>query len=230
MAATPEQPLRKDAERNRQRVVSAARELFAARGLDVTFEDIARAADVGVGTVYRRYPDKEKLIDALFEERLEVLRQAAHAALAVADPWTALVGFIETTLEMLAEDRGLKELLHGTGRGQANLERARQEILPITARLLERAQASGAIRTDVTVPDLQLAQYALSELATATHDVDPEVWRRILVILLDGLRPDRRRPSPMPTPSLDQHGLTTVMGQLQRRHPRSVRRDEADAG
>src|ERR1700757_3593438 len=100
MTTTPEQPLRKDAERNRQRVISAARELFAARGLDVTFEDIARAADVGVGTVYRRFPDKEKLIDGLFEERLQVLRESARAALEVTDPWSALVGFMETTLEM----------------------------------------------------------------------------------------------------------------------------------
>ena len=78
---TSARPLRRDAERNRQRILAAAGELFAERGLAVTLDDIARHAGVGVGTVYRRYPDKELLIDALFEERLTALCEAAEAAL-----------------------------------------------------------------------------------------------------------------------------------------------------
>src|ERR1700761_4755874 len=99
MATTSERPLRKDAERNRQRVLDAARELFAERGLGVSLDDIARHAGVGVGTVYRRFPDKEQLIDALFEERIGEMLSAAGESLEMPDPWLALVRFLERALE-----------------------------------------------------------------------------------------------------------------------------------
>jgi AcrR family transcriptional regulator len=92
---SPTRPLRRDAERNRQRILAAAGELFAERGLSVTLDDIARHAGVGVGTVYRRFPDKNELIDALFEDRLKALCAAAEAALASDDPWDGLVLFLE---------------------------------------------------------------------------------------------------------------------------------------
>ena len=83
----PERPLRKDAERNRQRILEAAGELFAERGLGVTLDDVAHHAGVGVGTVYRRFPDKEVLIDALFEQRIEAIATIASEALEIEDPW-----------------------------------------------------------------------------------------------------------------------------------------------
>src|SRR5918997_2384344 len=121
-------PLRRDAERNRVRIVAAAGELFAERGLAVTLDDIARHAGVGVGTVYRRYPDKELLIDALFEERLKALCEAAGAALAVDDPWDGLVLFFERGGELQARDRGLKELLADHAHGGECLLRARDRL------------------------------------------------------------------------------------------------------
>ena len=90
MATTTQRPLRKDAERNRQRIIDAAREVFAERGLGVSLDDIARHAGVGVGTVYRRFPDKEQLIDALFDERLDAIAARAESATEIADPWLAL--------------------------------------------------------------------------------------------------------------------------------------------
>src|SRR6476469_5774575 len=109
--APTERPLRKDAERNRLRILDAAGELFAQRGLGVTLDDIARHAGVGVGTVYRRYPNKEVLIDALFEQRIQAICAIAADALAIADPWDAFVYSLETGAELPARLRGLKELL-----------------------------------------------------------------------------------------------------------------------
>jgi AcrR family transcriptional regulator len=220
MSVTLERPLRRDAERNRQRVLAAARELFAERGLDVTLDDIARGAGVGVGTVYRRFPDKEQLIDALFEERVGEIRNAASESLQIADPWTAFVSFLERALELQAEDRGLKEVLLSSAHGQARVEHAREEIEPLVAELLNRARAAGAIREDLDVHDLILLQHAIGEVADYTREADPQVWRRMLVIVLDGLRPDRRRPSRMPCSALDDAGLVCSMQNLGSRRRR----------
>src|SRR3954451_11483124 len=109
--------LRRDAERNRQRILAAAADAFAEGGLAVTMDEIARCAGVGVGTVYRRFPDKELLIEALFEQRLEELVALAEDALAHDDPWDGLVAFLERLLAVQAGDRGLKEVALGTAHG-----------------------------------------------------------------------------------------------------------------
>ncbi len=100
--ATAERPLRRDAERNRQRILQAARELFTERGLSVTLNDIAHHAGCGVGTVYRRFPDKDLMIDALFEERIDEMVELANDGLANPDPWDGLVGFLERSLDAQA--------------------------------------------------------------------------------------------------------------------------------
>jgi AcrR family transcriptional regulator len=211
MATTSERPLRRDAERNRQRILASARLLFAERGLGVSLDEIARHADVGVGTVYRRFPDKEQLIDALFEDRLGEILAVATASLEMPDPWEALMHFIERSMELQVEDRALKELLHSTTAGHARIERGRQQIQPVVEAILDRAQQSGVVRKDLAVADLLLLQHAIGEVAEYTHEVSPQVWRRILLIALDGLRPDRRRPSPMPGPPLDDEQVVCSM-------------------
>src|SRR6195952_3672740 len=115
VAETPERPLRKDAARNRERILGAAGEVFAERGLDVTLDDIARHAGVGVGTVYRRFADKDQLIEALFDRRLEQITELAQQSLAADDAFAGLVGFMTSSLELQAADRGLRELAF-TGR------------------------------------------------------------------------------------------------------------------
>src|ERR1700735_4466243 len=112
-APIPDRPLRKDAERNRLRILDAARELFAQRGLGVTLNDIAHHAGVGVGTVYRRFPDKNRLIDDLFEQRLQELVGFVETAAADPDPWRGITVFLEQALELQASDRGLMELITG---------------------------------------------------------------------------------------------------------------------
>jgi AcrR family transcriptional regulator len=211
MATTSERPLRKDAERNRQLILDSARELFAERGLGVSLDEIARHAGVGVGTVYRRFPDKEQLIDALFEDRLGEILAAANASLEMGDPWEALAHFLERSLELQVEDRGLKELLLGTSTAHARIEKGRQQIQPVVQAVLLRAQRAGVVREDLTVADLLLLQHAIGEAAEYTREVAPEVWRRTMWIALDGLRPDRRRSSPMPVPPLDDDQVVCLM-------------------
>jgi AcrR family transcriptional regulator len=211
MATTSERPLRKDAERNRQRILSAAGELFAERGLGVSLDDIAHHAGVGVGTVYRRFPDKEQLIDALFEDRLAEILSAATDSLEMSDPWLAIVHFLERAMELQVEDRALKELLLSTTTAHARIERGRRQIEPVVAAVLLRAQEAKVVRRDIAVSDLLLLQHAIGEVADYTREVAPEVWRRTLRIALDGLRPDRRQPSPMPTGPLDDEQIVCSM-------------------
>jgi AcrR family transcriptional regulator len=211
MATTVERPLRKDAERNRQRVLAAAREVFAERGLGVSLDDIAKHAGVGVGTVYRRFPDKEQLIDALFEDRVGEILSAARESLEMKDPWQAVARFLERALELQVEDRALKELLLSTSEAHARIDRARERIEPVIVSLLERAQRAGVLRADLAVSDLLLLQHAIGEVADYSRDAAPEVWRRTLVIALDGMRPDRRRTTPMSVPPLDEEQISCSM-------------------
>src|SRR5690349_18328147 len=98
-------PLRADAERNRRRLLDAAAELFAAKGLSVGLDEIARHAGVGVGTAYRRFPDKAELIQALFDDRVAQLLALAEAGLADEDPWRGFVGFLDGATELQANNR-----------------------------------------------------------------------------------------------------------------------------
>jgi AcrR family transcriptional regulator len=193
----PERPLRRDAERNRQRILEVAREAFAEDGLAVTLDEIARRAGVGVGTVYRRFPDKEQLIDALFEERIGELVAIAEAALRHDDAWEGLVSFLESATAAHADDRGLKEVALSGTHGLGRVARARELMAPLVTRLVARAQEQGQLRPDLQPTDLPLLQLMLGSLSDCTRDVDPGVWRRYLGILTDGLRTSREAPTPL---------------------------------
>jgi AcrR family transcriptional regulator len=206
---SPARPLRRDAERNRQRILAAAGELFAERGLAVTLDDIARHAGVGVGTVYRRYPDKELLIDALFEERLRALCGAAEAALELDDPWDGLVLFFERGGELQARDRGLKELIADHAHGGECLIRARDRLRVLVTELFDRAKAAGVVRPDAEALDTPMIFMMLGPLMERAHDVDPDLWRRYLGLVLDGLRPCAT--TPLPRPALRPDQLDGVM-------------------
>jgi AcrR family transcriptional regulator len=203
--------LRRDAERNRQRILAAAADAFATGGLAVTMDEIARCAGVGVGTVYRRFPDKELLIEALFEQRIDELVALAEAAREEPDPFAGLERFFESFLATQAADRGLKEVLLGTARGEGRIAHARDRIAPVVDDLVERAHASGQLRADVAASDLALLQFMLGALIDYTSDVDPEAWRRLLGVVLDGLRTRRDGPSPLPRPALDDAQIARAM-------------------
>src|SRR5918996_6386657 len=136
-------PLRADAERNRQRLLAAAKDLFATRGLDVTLDEIARHAGVGTGTAYRRFPNKDALIDALMVDRIGELAAIARECLEDPDPWRGLAGYFDRALALQAADRGLKEVLFTSGRGRERSNHAREKMGPVVTRLVRRAVAAG---------------------------------------------------------------------------------------
>jgi AcrR family transcriptional regulator len=195
--SSTDRPLRRDAERNRQRILEAAREAFAEDGLAVTLDEIARRAGVGVGTIYRRFPDKEQLIDALFEARIGEVVALAEAGLRHEDAWEGLVQFLDGATALHADDRGLKEVALSGAHGLERVGRARQLMLPLITGLVTRAQEQGSLRPDLEPTDLPLLQLMLGSLSECTRDVDPQLWRRYLGILTDGLRTRRDEPSPL---------------------------------
>lgn len=209
--ATPERPLRRDAERNRQRILQAARDAFAEQGLSVTLDEIAHRAGVGVGTVYRRFPDKEQLIDALFEDRMNEFASLATQCLQAEDPWTGLVRFLEQVTEAHARDRGFKEVALSGARGHERVARGRERIFPLVTSLVQRAKADGSLRADLATTDLPLLQLMLGSLSECTRDVDPEIWRRYLGIITDGLRTRRDEPSALPRDALTDEQTQTMM-------------------
>jgi AcrR family transcriptional regulator len=187
--------LRADAQRNRERVLVAAAELFRRRGLEVSMEDIAHEASVGVGTLYRRFRNRDELIDALFETRLAEFTAVVHECASIPDPWAGIVALLERTLEMQAADRGLKHLFHSHEHHRVAVTEARDLILDELAEMVARAQAAGALRADIGAMDLTLLSFQVGAIADLTADQDPGAWRRALAIALDGLRP---RPTDAP--------------------------------
>src|SRR5215831_15659928 len=129
-------PLRRDAERNRQRILKAAAEVFNERGLDVSLDEIARHAGVGVGTVYRRFRTKEDLVEALFMSRLATVAAIAEQALEADDPWAGLVSFMERMTETMADDLGLRQILMFATYGRDLVTIARQRNAPLVERLV----------------------------------------------------------------------------------------------
>ena len=189
--------LRADAERNRQRILDAAGELFAQKGLAVGLDEIARHAGVGVGTAYRRFANKGELIDALFEERVDHLVALAERALEHDDPWQGLKNFLEAAVELHVANRALKEMVFAAGGPVAErMAAARGRIAPLVQELIGRAQASGDLRDDVAFTDMPLIQFMVSGVA----DIAGPAWRRYLGIVLDGLRTER--PSELTHPPL----------------------------
>jgi AcrR family transcriptional regulator len=188
MSTAAARPLRRDAERNRRRILEAAGEAFAERGLGITMDDIAEQADVGVGTVYRRFPTKQALIEALFEALMADLVAMAEAAVQEDDPWEALVGFLEHAQELQAANRGLKDLVLGSSRGCERVVCMRERLAPLAQTLVARAQAAGHLRPDIEGSDLPLIQIMLGGVVDFTRDVDADTWRRMLALVIDGLR------------------------------------------
>jgi AcrR family transcriptional regulator len=210
MSTEAVRPLRRDAERNRRRILEAATDAFAERGLGITMDDIADHAGVGVGTVYRRFPNKELLIEALFEERLAEVVAMAERAAEEDDPWEALIGFIERAQELQAANRGLKELMLSTAHGRERVACIRERLAPLAETLVARAQAAGQLRPDVQATDLPLIQMMLGAVVDFTREIESETWRRMVAIVIDGLR--AREPlTPLGVPALDHADVDCAM-------------------
>lgn len=166
-------PLRRDAEPNRRRILEAAQRLFTERGLDVTHDELARAADVGVGTVYRRFPNREQLIEALFQDRMATVVAFAEEGAELPDSWAGLCRFMERGFELQAEYRGLGQLLQGSSRGSKSAVQAQQRIGPLVGGMVRRAREQGALAEDVGPGD-----FACSSSWSAPCWTVPAKWIR----------------------------------------------------
>jgi AcrR family transcriptional regulator len=210
--------LRRDAERNRQRILKAASEVFTERGLDVTLDEVARHAGVGVGTVYRRFRTKEDLVEALFVDRIDAIAALAEEAAEAPDPWSGLVSFMEQGVEMLAGDLGLKQMLMFGTYGRDRVAYARQQNAPRVTRLVERAQAAGQVRSDLRQTDIPFIVFMLAEAVQFACGLSPEIWRRYLTLVLDGMRPERAGVTPLPVRALLPEEMEKGMRQAAPRH------------
>jgi AcrR family transcriptional regulator len=194
----PTRTLRKDAALNRDRLLAAASELFAEHGLEITLNDIAHHAGVGVGTAYRRFANKEEVIDALFEQGLQAVAKVAHEALEEPDAWNGLVTFLQRALDMQFGDRGLNQIMNNPALGDDRVKDARDRIAPLMTDLVARAKQQGVVRPDFDQTDLVFMQVGLSAIMESTRAVAPDAYSRYLSIFLDGIRTNRQTFTPLP--------------------------------
>jgi AcrR family transcriptional regulator len=189
--------LRRDAELNRRRLVAAAHEVFRERGLSATLDDVARHAGVGVATAYRRFANKEELIDALFDDMIDQVAKLAAEAAADPDAWRGLTTSLEKVCELQTFDRGLRDVMLGTGRGPQRQALVARRVKPAVDALVARAKEQGTLRPDAEPWDLPMIQLMVAAVTDQTGH--PDLWRRYLRLVLDGLR---TQPGTDPLPAM----------------------------
>ena len=194
-------PLRADAERNRRRLLDAARATLAEQGIGAGVDAIADAAGVGVGTLYRRFPTKEHLLRAILEDRIDAFTERLGELAELEDPWNAFVAATEIFAGAIAEDRALFQILQQAQSQPLVGEDARARMLDAFAPFLMRAQAAGVVRQDIVVRDVPALCAVAARLPAWRLKREPELWRRYLAIILDGLRPEGAHALPHPAPS-----------------------------
>ncbi|MCU1698922.1 MAG: transcriptional regulatory protein [Mycobacterium sp.] len=184
--AQPDRPLRADAARNRARVLEVAYDTFAAEGLSVPIDEIARRAGVGAGTVYRHFPTKDDLFRAVIEDRILGIVDDGLALLTSGDPGDALFTFLRSiVLQWGATDRGLTDALAGAGIKIDDAEPQFEEaFLSLLGGLLSAAQEAGTVRRDVGVRDVKAIVVGCQAMQAYT----PETAGRLTEVVLDGLR------------------------------------------
>jgi AcrR family transcriptional regulator len=201
-----ERRLRADAARNRDAIVAVARDVFAEHGLEAPLEAIAARAGVGIATLYRRFPTREKLVAAALVEKVAEYTDAARQALAAADPWDGFAGCVERICELQAGDRGLSDLLSMTLSADEQVEELRRTANELLIAVIDRAKAAGMLREDFVGEDLVLLLIATAAVMQVTRTDAPEAWRRFVALVLDSFssraappRPDSALPDPPST-------------------------------
>jgi AcrR family transcriptional regulator len=178
-------PKRADARRNYDKVLAAAREAFAEGGESTALEEIARRAGVGIGTLYRHFPNRQALLEALYANEVEEVSRTAAEMDGVDDPWEALSGWFDRVMGYMATKRALAgELLNYMEMDAPLFVECRTTLYTAGTPLLERAQAAGIVRPDVDFPDVMQMLVGISKIPNA----DPEQTRHLMRVALDGLR------------------------------------------
>jgi AcrR family transcriptional regulator len=190
-------PLRADAERNRRRILDAAATVLAAQGLGAGVDAVAREAGVGVGTIYRRFPTKEALLQAVIADRVERVQQELTEVAAIEDPWAAFVAAAEALAGNVARDVGFFQVLQeARDRMPAVTDHARRCMVQAVGPILRRGQEAGAVRDDLVPIDVLSLCNIAARLPRWRLEDEPEVWRRYLAVVLDGVRAEAATPLP----------------------------------
>jgi len=214
----PAIPQRKDALRNRTALLAAARAAFAEEGLDAALEDIARRAGVAIGTLYRHFPTRMDLVAVVIADKKRAWIKAAEAAVVMEPAWDGLVFFLERVCELQAGDLAFNDIASMRFQHAPGIETARKRAHDLSRRIVERAQAEGSLRPDVTAEDVAFIVWAHSRVSEATHAIDPNAWRRYLALTLDGFRATAAHP--LPAPPLRPRQVLRAQLQLGRRRLR----------
>ncbi|MGH9258346.1 MAG: TetR/AcrR family transcriptional regulator [Acidimicrobiales bacterium] len=208
--ARPATALRADAERNRERIVRAARRLYASEGLRISMSAVAREAGVGKATLFRHFTSPQELIDAVFADRMDAYVQASAEALAENDPWYGFVRYIWAICEMQALDRGFADVLTLTFPTGGAVEDLRAKAYDGFLEIIARAKATGHLRGDFESEDLVLLLMANAGVISATANDAPDSWRRLVGQILRGYASTDAPLPPMP-PAPSSHDLYRAM-------------------
>ena len=187
--ATVPRALRADAERNRRRILDAARQVFADEGLGVGVDAVARTAGVGVGTLYRRFPTKHDLLSAVIEDGVCRLAEEVEQVESVEDPWEAFESTVRAFAETIARDRGFYEVIHGTPEFIPIARESKLRLMDSVQRVLTRAQEAGVVRKDIVADDIAVLSQVAARMPRWRVEAQPELWTRYLALALDGMRP-----------------------------------------
>jgi AcrR family transcriptional regulator len=183
--------LRADAARNRERIVAAATEVFAERGLEASTAEIAGRAGVGEATLFRRFPTKDDLITAIIAVQFEEAADLAASCLEEEeDPWRGLERFLYEMAERASVDHGVSDAAKERCMASPSLAGERRRIVDLTSQLVRRAQKAGVVREDIAGQDLMFLMSAIASLGESPFPgLRADLWKRYLGIVLDGLRP-----------------------------------------
>jgi AcrR family transcriptional regulator len=192
-------PLRADAARNRELLLAAAEREFAANGLDVSVADIAARAGVGKGTFFRHFATKAELIVAIVGDDVLALDAVGQGLLAASDPGDALLEFLMAA-SARRQQRDVSFLMRAS-ESNPDIAEIRDQLFETVGTLVARAQEGGAVRKDVTGADVILLMCAPIHVVEYLRDAAPDLWKRYLAVIFDGLRPAGAHPLPVPAPS-----------------------------
>ena len=209
--------MRADARRNRERVLEAAEALFGEIGLKAQMDDVAERAGVGVGTVYRHFPTKAALLEAVIAGRGEAMLRDIKAAVGDPDPGMGLRRFASAMADHQARNRALAEEMAAEIDLPAVMARVRDSIYDAVSGLVNRAQAAGAIRSDIGASDVSMLLSGIAHVVELAGDLGARLRQRYLTIVLDGLRPADASPLPGRPLELDE------LHRLARKHRPCVR-------
>ncbi|MDP4331792.1 helix-turn-helix domain-containing protein [Curtobacterium sp. A7_M15] len=205
-----ERPLRADAARNRELILQTARKCFAERGLSVTLNDIAHEAGVGVGTVYRRFADKDSLIEALLATKFEAMNDAAARAADETDPRESLRVYLMGVFEFRARDRALADAIVRAGRSRPSIVQERDRLETQVSEIIRRARDAGVVRAGFDYRDLPMLTSMVGTVADSTRAHDPNAWRRYAEVLIEGVLPGSTD-APMLGEPLDRESIERAL-------------------